>query len=156
MLSRSWTTRIRRPGEDEDAYVFVESDAFVAHQLEGGFLEWAKVLGEYYGTPVPEPKEGRDIVLEIDVQGARQVLENYPDAFCVLVLAPSVEVQVQRLRSRGDSAEHIARRVELGRHEEHEGRALASFVLINDDLDRAVGELADIVEQIRRRDLARP
>ena len=53
---------------------------------EDGFLEWATILGEYYGTPMPEPDGARDIVLEIDVQGARQVLKRCPDAYCVLVL----------------------------------------------------------------------
>ncbi len=117
---------------------------------EGGFLEWATILGEYYGTPTPEPGEGRDIVLEIDVQGARQVLEHHRDAHCVLIRAPSPEVQEQRLRSRGDSEEHIRRRMALGRLEEAEGLKLASHVVVNDDLDGAVHDLAEIVEELRR------
>ncbi len=117
---------------------------------EGGFLEWATILGEYYGTPTPEPEDGRDIVLEIDVQGARQVLGHCPGAYCVLVRAPSPEVQEQRLRSRGDSEEHIQRRLALGKKEEAEGLELAARVVVNDDLDRAVKELADIVAQARR------
>ena len=117
---------------------------------ENGFLEWATILGDYYGTPTPEPGEGRDIVLEIDVQGARQVLERRADAHCVLIRAPSAEAQERRLRSRGDSEEHIKRRVALGRLEEAEGLKLASHVVVNDDLDAAVRELADIVEEIRR------
>jgi len=116
---------------------------------EGGFLEWATILGELYGTPTPEPGEGRDIVLEIDVQGARQVLGRHADAHCVLICAPSPQVQEQRLRSRGDSEEHIKRRMALGRLEEAEGLKLASHVVVNDDLDGAVRDLADIVEEIR-------
>jgi guanylate kinase len=119
---------------------------------EGGFLEWATILGEYYGTPMPEPEEGRDTVLEIDVQGARQVLARCPGAYCVLVLAPSAAVQEQRLRSRGDAEEHIQRRIALGKLEEAEGLELASRVVINDELDRAVHELAGIVEELRRQD----
>ena len=92
-----------------------------------------------------------DIVLEIDVQGARQVLERCPGAYCVLVRAPSPEIQEQRLRARGDSEEHIQRRVALGRLEEAEVLPLASGVVVNDDLDRAVAELAGIVAQLREK-----
>ena len=113
-------------------------------------MEWATILGEYYGTPRPEPTGGRDIVLEIDVQGARQVLERCPDAYCVLVRAPSPQVQEERLRSRGDPEEHIQKRIALGRLEDAEGAKLARRVLVNDDLDRAVSELAEIVEEARR------
>jgi guanylate kinase len=155
-LSLSWTTRARRPGEPEDAYTFVDRVTFLGRVAEGGFLEWATILGEYYGTPTPEPREGRDIVLEIDVQGARQVLERRPDAHCVLIRAPSPEVQEQRLRSRGDSEEHIKRRIALGRLEEAEGLELASHVVVNDDLDGAVRDLADIVEEIRPQSHTRP
>jgi guanylate kinase len=119
---------------------------------EDGFLEWATILGEYYGTPMPEEAEGRDLVLEIDVQGARQVLERCPGAYCVLVRAPSPGVQEQRLRSRGDTEEHISHRVALGKLEDAEGLALASRVIVNDDLDRAVHELVQIVEELRSRD----
>jgi guanylate kinase len=118
---------------------------------EDGFLEWATILGEYYGTPTPDGASGRDIVLEIDVQGARQVLERCPGAYCVFVRAPSPEVQEQRLRSRGDPEEHIQRRIALGKLEDAQGRKLAHRVLINDDLDRAVQELAGLVEEIRRK-----
>jgi len=123
---------------------------------EDGFLEWATILGEYYGTPKPELQEGRDLVLEIDVQGARQVLERCPGAYCVLVRAPSPEVQEERLRSRGDAEEHIQRRVALGKLEDAEGRALASRVVVNDDLDRAVQELAGIVEEMRSKGQTSP
>lgn len=155
-LSRSWTTRARRPGEPEDAYTFVDRGTFGVREAEGGFLESATILGEYYGTPTPVPPEGFDVVLEIDVQGARQVLQRRPDAYCVLVRAPSPGVQEERLRARGDSEEHIGRRMELGKLEEAEGLKLASYVVVNDDLDGAVRDLSDIVEEIRRQEQARP
>lgn len=94
-------------------------------------------------------------MLEIDIQGARQVLERCRDAYCVLVLAPSLQVQEQRLRSRGDTDEHVRRRLELGRAEEADAREIADFVVYNDDLDQAVGELAAIVDEVRRREVSR-
>ena len=95
-------------------------------------------------------------MLEIDVQGARQVLERRPDAFCVLIRAPSREVQEDRLRTRGDSEDHVQNRIELGKLEEAEGFEIASRVVVNDDLDQAVRDLAGIVEEFRRRDVTRP
>ncbi|MGH9299345.1 MAG: guanylate kinase [Acidimicrobiales bacterium] len=155
-LSRSWTTRPRRPGERADAYHFVDADTFERHKAKGGFLEWATVLDHLYGTPVPQPPEGSDVVLEIDVQGARQVLARHPDAVCILLLAPSEAEQAGRLRSRGDSEEHMARRIALGKAEVAEGRQIASHEVVNDELDHAVAELAGIIDAARRSHSARP
>ena len=130
----------------------MEREAFLERVAEGGFLEWATLLDEYYGTPMPDPPPGCDVVLEIDVQGARQVLERCPEAHCVLIRAPSRDVQEQRLRARGDTEEHIEGRMALGRVEEAEGLELASHVVVNDDLDGAVRDLAGIVEEIRRQE----
>jgi len=134
----------------------VDRDTFLARVAEGGFLEWATILGEYYGTPMPEPPEGYDVVLEIDVEGARQVLDRRREAYCVLVRAPSPAVQEQRLRARGDSEEHIEHRMALGRQEEAAGLELASYVVVNDELEGAVRDLSDIVEEIRRQESSRP
>ncbi len=150
-MSRSWTTRARRPGEPAGAYTFVDRQQFEAFRDAGGFLEWAEILGELYGTPAPVAPPGSDVVLEIDIQGARQVLERHPDALCVLLLAPSVEVQSERLRLRGDSEDHVRRRVELGRLEEPAGRALASRVIVNDDLETTVDQLLAIIDDARTR-----
>jgi guanylate kinase len=155
-LSRSWTTRRQRPGEPADAYDFVDRPTFEASVAAGGFLEWAQVLDDLYGTPLPEVVEDCDIVLEIDVQGARQVLAARPDALVVLVVAPSVEAQTQRLRSRGDSEDHVQRRVVLGRTEEREGRALAQGVIVNDDLEQSVDQLLAIIDAARKGVLPRP
>jgi guanylate kinase len=108
------------------------------------------VLGEYYGTPYPDPPPGHDVVLEIDVQGAEQVLERCSPVVCVLLVPPSREDQEARLRGRGDSEEHVLRRVDLGQLELERGRRIADAVVVNDDLDRTVDEFAGIVEQARR------
>lgn len=146
-VSRSWTTRPRRPGEPEEAYTFVDRAAFEARAREGGFLEWAELgaTHELYGTPWPYAPAGADVVLEIDVQGAAQVLERHPDAVVVLVVAPSAEEQAARMRQRGDDEAHVASRIALGREEEELGRRLASHVVVNSDLDRAVDEVAGIL-----------
>lgn len=108
-------------------------------------MESATFLGHLYGTPIPEPMPGKDLVLEIDVQGAAQVHDLAPEAVVVLVRAPSAAVQEERLRARGDDEEHVRRRIEIAEKEEAMAMELASHVIVNDDLDRAVEELASIV-----------
>ncbi len=145
-LSRSWTTRPRRQGEDEDAYTFVDTPTFLAHLARGGFLEHDEFLGNLYGTPVPESLDDpdHDLLLEINVHGAEQVRRQRPDALVVLLVAPSREVQEARLRARGDVDDHVAQRLAIAEVEEVKGRALADAVVVNDDLDRAVAEVAGI------------
>jgi guanylate kinase len=155
-LSRSWTTRPARPGESPDAYTFVDDARFDAAAAAGQFLEWAEFLGHRYGTPQPAPPPGKDVLLEIELQGARQVLEQHPDALLILLVPPSPEVQTERLLARGDSEEEAVRRVEKGRLEEREGRALTPYVVVNDDLDRAVAEVAGILQGHRRGTEAEP
>lgn len=148
-LSRSWTTRPRRPGEPDDAYVFVDRATFEARIAEQGFFEWAEFLGNLYGTPIPDPPPGCDVLLEIDLQGARQVREKQKDAALILLTVPSPEVQATRLRSRGDDEEHVQRRLAEGAEEEGQGRLIADAVVVNDDLVRATAEVAGIVDRYR-------
>ena len=150
-LSRSWTTRPRRPAEAEEAYVFVDHEQFRRRIDEAGFLEWtrsASMPGHLYGTPVPDQADG-DLILEIDLDGARQVKSQHPAALLVLMVAPSREVQEQRLRRRGDSDENVAHRLDLGEREERIGREIADVVVVNDDVDRAATEVAGIIEARR-------
>jgi guanylate kinase len=145
-LSRSWTTRRRRPGETEGAYVFVDRPTFMERVDSGGFFEWAEFLGHLYGTPMPDPGVGRDILLEIDLQGARQVRQLRPDATLILLLPPSADIQAARLRARGDDESAIAQRLRTGADEELWGRSIADAVVFNDDAGRAIAEVAGIVE----------
>ena len=145
-LSRSWTTRPQRAGEAPDAYHFVDRESFLRRVAEDGFLEHAQVVdGNFYGTPWPEPPPGHDVLLEIDVQGARQVRDRHPDALVVLVVAPSRAAQEARLRGRGDDEAHVRRRLDMADEEEREGRLLADHVVVNDDVGRAVEEIAGII-----------
>lgn len=150
-LSRSWTTREQRPGESDDAYVFTTPEQFERRIQTGGFLEWTKFLDNYYGTPLPEPTPGCDTVLEIEVDGARQVKAVHPDAVLIFVLPPSREEQVRRLRGRGDPEQKVDERVRKAEEEEPVGRAIADHVVVNDDLDRTVDEMLAIIEAARRR-----
>ena len=149
-LSRSWSTRERRPGEREDAYVWRTREEFEAHVAAGGFLEHAEFLGNLYGTPWPEGAEDRDVILEIDVQGAAQVLERVPDCLFILLEPPSAEVQAERLRGRGDPPEQAERRIAVAQAELAEGRRLGAICIVNDDLDRTVAEVERLIEARRR------
>ena len=147
-LSRSWTTRAQRPGEADDAYVFVNTESFEDRIRAGGFLEWTEFLGNYYGTPVPEPAVG-DIVLEIEVDGAQQVKRLQPDTMLIFVLPPSRDEQERRLRGRGDPDDKVLARVKKAEEEEPIGRALADHVVINDDLESTIAEMLDIINTER-------
>lgn len=148
-LSRSWTTRPPRTGERAEAYVYVDKDTFMSHVADDGFLEWAEFLGHLYGTPTPNPPPGRDVLLEIDVQGARQVVDKIPDAVVLLLVPPSPEVQEQRLEARGDPAAQVALRIEAGYEEVRQARELSAHEVVNDDVERATTQVAGIVEAAR-------
>ena len=148
-LSRSWTTRSQRPGERDDAYVYTTRQAFDERIQAEGFLEYTEFLGNYYGTPVPDMTLGRDIVLEIEVDGARQVKDLHPEALLIFVLPPSREEQERRLRGRGDPEQKVGERLRKAEEEEPVGRALADHLVVNDDLERTIGEMLSIIEQRR-------
>ncbi|HWH35203.1 MAG TPA: guanylate kinase [Acidimicrobiales bacterium] len=149
-LSRSWTTRARRSGEAADAYVFVDRDRFEAAIAEGRFLEWAEFLGHLYGTPVPDPPAGTDTLLEIEVQGARQVRRRVPDALLIFVAPPSAAEQERRLRERGEDEDRARQRLAKAAEEAQAAAALGAVEVVNDDLDRAVAEIAGLIDAARR------
>jgi len=148
-LSRSWTTRERRPGEAEDAYVFVTREQFQQRIADNGFLEWTEFIGNMYGTPNPEAPAGRDIVLEIEVDGASQVKKMHPDAMLLFVLPPTREEQRARLQGRGDVEQKVEQRLRKAEDEEPIGKALADFVLINDDLNATIDEMLELINAAR-------
>jgi guanylate kinase len=151
-LSRSWTTREQRPGERADAYHFTSAEEFERRITAGGFLEWTEFLGNYYGTPVPGSEvKGRDVVLEIEVDGARQVKERFPEAVLIFVLPPSREEQERRLRERGDPGDKVMARLKKAELEEPVGRSLADYVVVNDDLEQTINELVNIIDTERSR-----
>ena len=150
-LNRSWTTRQRRPSEAADAYVFTDSATFEEHIAAGGFVEWTEFLGNYYGSPLPEPGSEQDVVLEIEVDGAQQVKRIFPDALLLFVIPPSRDEQERRLRGRGDPGDKVLARLKKAEVEEPIGRALADHIVINDDLDDTILEMLQIIESARAR-----
>jgi len=148
-LSRSWTTRDRRPSETDEAYVFTTTEDFEARIAGGGFLEWTEFLGNYYGTPTPDPGDDRDLVLEIEVDGAQQVKRVHPDAMLIFVLPPSRDEQERRLRKRGDQSDKVLARLKKAEEEEPVGKALADHVVVNDDLERTIDEMLSIINTTR-------
>lgn len=150
-LSRSWTTRPQRPGEPETAYVFTDRASFRRRIDDGGFLEWTEFLGNFYGTPTPEVSPGHDLVLEIEVDGARQVKQSHPEAVLVFVLPPSRDEQQRRLRGRGDPEENVEARLRKAEEEEPIGRSLADYIVVNDHLEDTVDTMLGVIDAERIR-----
>lgn len=148
-VSVSHTTRPPRNGERNGReYHFVDVPAFERMIAEERFLEWARYQENYYGTArsevEPRLEAGVDVILEIEVQGAAQVLARHPEAHAVFILPPSFEELTRRLVDRGlDDATSVAGRLAVAMEEIRRWR-LYEYVIINDDLDRASAELAAI------------
>lgn len=150
-LSRSWTTRPRRAGESTEAYRFVDRATFEAAIERGGFLEWVEFLDYLQGTPVPDPPEGADVLLEIDVRGGRQVTQMVPDAVLVFVDAPSPEHQRKRLENRGDDAATVAVRMRKTASERAEALEMGYEIVVNDEVSRAVRAIESLIAADRER-----
>jgi guanylate kinase len=132
--------------------VFTDHATFERRIEEGGFLEWTSFLGNYYGTPRPDVTSQRDVVLEIEVDGARQVKSVHPEAVLIFVLPPSREEQQRRLRGRGDPEDKVDQRLQKALDEEPVGLAIANHVVVNDDLERTVDEMMEIIRHHRSAD----
>ncbi len=155
-VSVSHTTRSRRARERDGVnYHFVDYERFAAMVAAGEFLEHAEVFGNCYGTSAAAVdaarRQGRDVILEIDVQGAAQVRQRYPDVVSVFVLPPSTAVLEGRLTSRGeDDAGVIRARLAKARWEMSHYRDF-DYLIVNDDFETAVAELATVIRAERLR-----
>jgi len=150
--SISATTRQKRPGERAGRdYLFLSTKAFEEKINKGYFLEWEKVFDHYYGTPKKEAlgllKKGVNVLLCIDVKGAKTVAGEFPKALKIFIKAPSMKVLEARLKSRGsESRESLALRLKIARNELKEAKHY-DHVVINADLKKALGALQEIVCQ---------
>ena len=164
-FSISYTTRPPRGSEEEGReYHFTNRAEFQRMIAAGEFLEYAEVFGNYYGTArrtlQDAEREGKDILLDIDVQGAAQVREKLPDAVSIFIMPPTPEILATRLRNRSRAEGHVEQEVIERRlakaRQEIENYRQYGYILVNDILDRAVEELEAIVssERIRRGDSA--
>jgi guanylate kinase len=153
----SATTRPKKEKDDEGkTYEHIAQDEFF-RRLDGDeFLEYAHVYGHYYGTPkhpaLDQLEAGKDVLLEIDVQGALQVRYQYPDALMLFILPPNENTLLQRLNDRGrDDADDISKRYRAAKREIHmaKGSRAFDYMVFNDKLDRAVAEIQNIINNER-------
>jgi guanylate kinase len=150
-FSVSATTRLPRPGERHGVhYNFISRRDFEAMIENDELLEWAVYNNRYYGTPlgpIDETLEDqRDILLDIEIQGARQVRERRPNAVMYFIAPPSLEELERRLRRRGDTSEEdIEDRLEIAKSEMAEAPELFDHIIVNDNLDQAISELEGLI-----------
>jgi guanylate kinase len=150
-FSVSATTRLPRPGERHGVhYNFISRRDFEAMIENDELLEWAIYNNRYYGTPAAPIEETledrRDILLEIEIQGARQVRERKPDAVMYFIAPPNLEELEKRLRRRGDTSEEdIEDRLKIAESEIAEAPELFDHIIVNDNLDQAISELEGLI-----------
>jgi guanylate kinase len=153
----SATTRPKGPGDDEKkTYDHISQQEFFHRLDEDEFLEYAQVHGHYYGTPkhpaIDNLEAGKDVLLEIDVQGALQVRYQHPEALMIFILPPDEPTLLRRLTDRGrDSEEDMNKRFRIAKREIHmaKGSRAFDYMVINDELDRAVEEIVKIIKHKR-------
>jgi guanylate kinase len=155
-FSTSYTTRDRTPQDQEGFhYNFTDKDDFLRKAGNDEFLEWAEVHGHYYGTHrsvlAQANKEGKDLLLDIDVQGARQLKETIPDAIRIFILAPSREELEVRLRRRQRDSDDVIRLRVARAAQEIEGFRDYHYVIVNDDVATAGNQLRSIIQAERRK-----
>jgi guanylate kinase len=155
-LSISFTSRAARPGERHaQHYHFISADEFKAMIRAGDFFEYAEVHGDWKGTArqsvEPQLDAGKDVLLEIDWQGARQVREKVPDAVSVFILPPSRAALEQRMRNRGQDSEEVIQRRLAAAREEMSHYDEFDYVIVNDVFDEAVAQMHTIFTASRLR-----
>lgn len=151
VVSVSVTTRAPRPGEEDGVHYFFRTRADFEQMIENEeLLEYAEYNGNYYGTPLPPLQawldEGKNVVLEIEVQGAEKVMKKLPDAISMFIIPPSMENLEKRLRGRGTETEEVI----LGRlaaaKREFEAARLYQYIVCNDEIDNAVEQIETILK----------
>lgn len=155
LYSISYTTRSPRPGEtDEEDYHFITREAFLEKQALGYWAEWARVHDHYYGTSAvflsDSLAKGCNVLMDIDVQGAVQILERFPEAITIFIMPPSMKVLQQRLTRRGTDSRAIIEKRLQNAVREMEQKDLYRHVIVNDNLEVATEELINVVKGYRK------
>lgn len=159
-LSISMTTRAPRDGETDGVhYFFTDKEHFEEQIAQDGLIEYAQYCGNYYGTPRKYVEEqlsaGRNVILEIEIQGALKIKELFPESLLLFVTPPSAAELERRLKGRGTETEEVIDRRLRRAGEESEGMEAYDYIVINDDLERCVEELHSIVWAARRSPIRR-
>jgi guanylate kinase len=155
-LSVSFTTRAPRPGEvNGREYNFLSEQEFIKRKEAGDFLEWANVHGNYYGTSKSwiesQMQNGKDVILEIDWQGARQVQRLIPEAIWIFILPPSIQTLEDRLRKRAQDDEATIQKRVAAAKDELAHVAEANYLVVNDNFEQALNDLNQVVLASRLR-----
>lgn len=153
-FSVSMTTRPMRAGEEDGKdYLFVSREDFENTIAQGGFLEWAEVYGNYYGTPRAQMEDrlrtGKDVILDIDVQGAENVKNAMPEAVLIFILPPSMEELRRRITGRAKDAPEVIEDRLTAALSEIRRASMYDYAIINDDLEEATEKAVAIVRAIR-------
>lgn len=149
-LSISATTRQPRPGEEDGReYFFLQKEQFERKIAENGLIEYACYCENYYGTPREyvehQLADGKDVILEIEIQGALKIKKQYEDALLLFVMPPSAEELRRRLEGRGTETQEVIDKRMHRAAEEAEGIEAYDYIVVNDDLDTCVGQLHEII-----------
>lgn len=155
-LSISATTRAPRPGEEEGkAYFFKSVEEFEQMIEDGALIEYARYVSNYYGTPKAYVEEqlslGRDVILEIEIQGARKVKKQFPDAVLLFVTTKDAQTLRERLMNRGTETQEVIEQRLSRAVQESEGMEEYNYLVVNDDLNDCVSEVHAIIESEHRR-----
>ena len=152
VYSVSWTTRLARSNEKNgEDYLFVSETEFLQCQQQAGFVESAQVHGYWYGTPKgfiqEQLSQGKDVILDIDVQGGQQIRKLFPKAVMICIVPPSLDVLRNRLKNRKqDDEKVIEKRLKVAQSEFQEAKKGYDYFIINDQIDKAVHHLRCILE----------
>jgi len=160
LYSVSYTTRNPRKGEINGVdYHFISKDDFIEKIREGKWAEWAEVHGNYYGTSAlflnDALSSGKNVLLDIDVKGTRQILKKYPDSITIFIMPPTPEILRMRIESRGADSRAVIEKRMKNAEKEMAQRDLYRHVIVNDNLMAAVAEIVSIVEMYRRGSMRR-
>ena len=153
-LSVSMTTRAPRPGEENGReYFFITREQFEKNIADGKLIEHAQYVGNYYGTPkdyvFEQLEAGKDVLLEIEIQGALQIKKRFPEALLLFVTTKDAQTLIERLKGRGTETEEVIYKRLKRAAEESEGIEEYEYLIVNDDLETCIEDMHDIIQKAK-------